>query len=135
MSVSANKLHMMVDDLFEGLLKKVFRGPYPLQPIFVERAVEKAIVENTKVFKSGVLPPNRIEILMSREDYADFKKIEGVYRRQIEESAQSFIENEFREQTLGKTKPVITIKSDPDVPQGAVRVKADHHEESYGGLK
>ena len=135
MSVTSNKLNIMVDGLFEQMMRKLLPGRYPLQPIFVERAIEKAVVENSKVFKGGVLPPNRIEVLMSNEDYADYRKIEGLYKRQIEETAQSFIENEFKEQAMGSAKPAISVKADPEISKGTVTVRADHFEESYEGLK
>ena len=135
MSVTSNKLNIMVDGLFEQMMRKLLPGRYPLQPIFVERAIEKAVVENSKVFKGGVLPPNRIEVLMSNEDYVEFRKIEELYKRQLEETAQSFIENEFKEQAMGKAKPVILVKADPEVSKGTVLVRADHFEESYEGLK
>lgn len=133
MSVTSNKLNIMVDGLFEGMLRKILPCHYPLQPIFVERAIERAITDNTKVFKGGVLPPNRLEVLMSQEDYADFRKIEGLYKRQLEETAQSFIENEFKEHAMGKAKPVITVAADHKVSKGTVIVNADHSEEAYRG--
>lgn len=135
MSVTSNKLNIMVDGLFERMLKKLLPGWHPLQPIFVERAIEKAITDNTKVFKGGVLPPSRLEVLMNEEDYADFRKIEGIYKKQLEETAQSFIENEFKEHAMGTAKPAISVKADPEVSKGAVTVKADHFEESYEGLR
>lgn len=135
MSVSANKINLIVDGLFERILKRVLPGRYPLQPIFVEKAVEKAITENTKVFKNGVLPPNRITVLMNREDYEEFKKIEGIYTRQLEQTAKNFIENEFKEHAMAISKPVITIAASPDVTKGDVKVDAEHYEGSYEGLK
>ena len=68
---------------------------------------------------------------MSNEDYVEFRKIEELYKRQLEETAQSFIENEFKEQAMGKAKPVILVKADPEVSKGTVLVRADHFEESY----
>jgi len=135
MSVTSNKLNIMVDGLFERMLKRLLPGRHPLQPIFVERAIEKAIAENTKVFKSGVLPPSRLEVMMNEEDYADYRKIEGLYKRQLEETAQSFIENEFKEQGMGSAKPAISVKADPEISKGTVLVRADHFEEAYEGLK
>jgi hypothetical protein len=135
MSVTANKMFIFVDSAFERILKRVLPGRYPLQPIFVEKAVEKAITENTKVFKNGVLPPNRITVLMNREDYEEFKKIEGIYTRQLEQTAKNFIENEFREHAMGISRPVITIAANPDVTKGDVEVEAEHYEGSYEGLK
>lgn len=135
MSVTSNKLNIMVDGLFERMLRKLLPGRHPLQPIFVERAIEKAITDNTKVFKGGVLPPNRITVLMNREDYEEFKKIEGIYTRQLEQTAKTFIENEFKEHAMGTAKPAISVNADPEVSKGAVTVKADHFEESYEGLR
>lgn len=135
MSMASNKLFNFVDGFFEKILKNIFPNRYPLQPIFVEKAVEKAITENTKVFKNGVLPPNRITVLMNREDYEEFKKIEGIYTRQLEQTAKNFIENEFKEHDMGISKPVITIAANPDVTKGDVEVEAEHYEGSYEGLK
>jgi hypothetical protein len=125
----------MVDGLFERLLNKILPGRHPLQPIFVERAIEKAIAENTKVFKGGVLPPSRLEVIMNEEDYADYRKIEGLYKRQLEATAQSFIENEFKELAMGMAKPSLSVKADHEISKGTVTVRADHFEESYEGLK
>ncbi len=66
MSVTSSKLFCFVDGSLERILKKVLPCRYPLQPIFVEKAIEKAITENTKVFKNGVLPPNRIIVFMNK---------------------------------------------------------------------
>src|SRR5208282_2391330 len=131
MSVTSSKLNVMVDGLFERVLRRIFPRRYPLQPIFVERAIEKAITDSTKVFKGGVLPPSRLEVLMNEEDYADFRKIEGLYKRQLEETAQSFIENEFKEHAMGTAKPAISVNYAPEISKGTVTVKADHFEESY----
>jgi hypothetical protein len=131
----SSKLNIMVDGLFERMMKKLFPGHYPLQPILVERAIEKAIVENTKVFQSGLFPPNRLEIVMNEEDYADYKKIEGLYKKQLEETAQNFIENEFQEHSLGKAKPAISVKADSKISKGTITVRADHFEETFEGLK
>jgi len=135
MSVTSNKLNNAVDGLFERMLRKFFPGRYPLQPIFVERAIEKAIIDNTRVFKSGVLPPSRLEVLMNEEDYADFRKIEGFYKRQLEDTAQSFIENEFKEHAMGTAKPLISVKPDSDISKGTVEVRGEHDEASYEGIK
>ena len=132
MSVTANKLFNFVDGAFERMLKLVFSRTYPLQPIFVERAIEKAIAANTKVFRDGVLPPNRIKVLLNSDDYADFKKIEGIYRSKLENTASEFIENEFKEQAIGTAKPVIFVEAAPDVVRGEVRVNVEYHEASYG---
>jgi len=96
----------------------------------VEKAIEKAIIDNTKVFKRGVLPPSRLEVLMNEDDYADFRKIEGLYKRQLEETAQSFIENEFKSQVIGTVKPTISVKAATEVLKGTVVVRAEHLEES-----
>lgn len=127
-AVAINKLSALVDGAFEGLLKIAFRRRYPLQPIFVEKAMERAILENTKVFKNGVLPPNKIKVLLSQEDYADFKKIEGIFLRQIETTALNFIENGLKEQSLEISRPVISVVSDPDLARGEVKVLAEHQE-------
>ncbi len=128
---ASNKLFAWVDGSVERLFKKIFPIRYPLQPIFVEKAIEKAITENTKVFKNGVLPPNRITVYMNSEDYAEFKKIEGIYSRQLEQTAKNFIENGFQEQAMGVSKFIVSIGANPDVLKGEVRVVAEHHEESY----
>ncbi len=125
----------MVDGLFERTLKRLLPGRYPLQPIFVEKAIEKAIIDNTKVFKGGVLPPSGLEVAMSEEDYAEFRKIEGLYKRQLEKTAQDFVDNEFREQAMSAPKIAITVKADPELLKGFVLVRADHYESSYEGLK
>lgn len=135
MSVTLNKLNGAVDGLFERLLRRIYRGRYPLQPIYVERAVETAITNNTKVFKNGVLPPSNIEIMMNTEDYEDFKKIRDIYKKHVEETAMSFIESEFKGQTMGSTNLTIIFKEDPAIAKGSVTIRADHFEASYEGLK
>ncbi len=135
MSVALNKINIAVDGLFERWLSRVFRGQYPLQPIYVERAVEKAITHNTKVFKSGVLPPSHLEINLNPDDYQDFIKIMNLFKKQIENSANNFIANEFTGQTIGSAKLAIIFKEDPDISKGCVAVRADHCESAYEEMK
>lgn len=131
MSVTANKLFNYVDGTVERLLKRVFTGQYPLQPIFVEKAIEKAIAENTKVFKNGVLPPNRINVLMNSDDYANFQKIERIYTEQLERSTTDFMDNHFKEQSMGVAKPVLTFGALPALAIGEVKIMAEHDEAAY----
>lgn len=131
MSVSANKINLIVDGLFERILKRVLPGRYPLQPIFVEKAIEKALTDNTKVFKGGVLPPNRIEVIMSQDDYDDFRQIEALYTRQLEETARNHIENECGKHAISMANPVISIMASPEVSKGMVKIRAEHHAADY----
>jgi len=131
MSVTANKLFNFVDCTMERLLKRVFTGQYPLQPIFVEKAIEKAITENTKVFKNGVLPPNRINIFMNKEDYESFRKIEVIYTKQLERSAIDFMENQFKEQTMGVSNLVLSFGTQHDLAKGDVEIRVEHDEAAY----
>lgn len=133
MSVAINKLSAFLDGAFERLMNLASHR-YPLQPISVEKSIERAILENTKVFKSGVLPPNRITVLMSPEDFEDFKKIERIFQREIETTANSFIQTSFKEQSLEITEPVISVMSDSNRAKGEVKVLAEH-EERNGGVE
>ena len=135
MSVASTKINIAIDGFCEGILRKVFHGRYPLQPIYVERAVETAISSNTKVFKNGVLPPSNIEILMNNEDYQDFRKIENIYKKQVEDTARNFIKSEFKGQAIGEVQLTVIFSSDADISKGDVIVRATHHEASYGELK
>lgn len=132
MYVTSNKMFNFIDGACEGILRKLFRGNYPLQPIFVQKAIDRAITENTKVFKDGVLPPNRVRVLLNRDDYEDFKKIEGIYTGKLEQSATTFIENEFKGQAMGVARPVIVVEAAPDVVKGDVKIMVEHYEASYG---
>jgi hypothetical protein len=135
MSVASNKLNNAIDGFLERMLRKLIPGRYPLQPIFVQRAIEKAITNNTKVFKNCVLPPNMLEIVMNVEDYMDSMKIEVLYKRELEEAARSFIRDEFEENAMGTAILIIKLKADPVIAKGTVTVRADHYETSYEGLK
>jgi len=137
MSVALNKLNIAIDGLFEGLLRKVFRGKSPLQPIYVQNAVEKAITESTKVFKGGILPPSNIEILMHTEDYHDFLTIQTIYKKHVDETAKNFIESEFSGQTINPAAVTIIFKEDEEqsVKKGCVEVRAYHCETAYEELK
>lgn len=131
MSVASGKVLNLVDGYFEWVLRLVFRGRYPLQPVFVEKTLERAITENTKVFKGGILPPNRLTVFMNDEDYGEFKKIEGIYMKQLTETAERFIENGLQEHSMVVCKPAIFVTVDPDVPKGTVMITAEHDEEGY----
>lgn len=135
MSVASSKVFNLVDGFFESVLRLVFRGCYPLQPVFVEKALERAIAENTKVFRKGILPPNRLTVLMNDEDYGEFRKIEGIYMKQITENAERFIENVFKEHSMAVCKPTIFVTMDPDVPRGTVTIIAEHDETGYSERK
>lgn len=135
MSVASSKVLNLVDGCFESVLRLVFRSRYPLQPVFVEKALERVIAENTKVFKNGILPPNRITVVMNDEDYREFKKIEGIYMKQLTETAERFIENGLQEHSMVVCKPAIVVTMDPDVPRGTVTITAEHDETGYGERK
>lgn len=135
MSMASNKLHIAFDGFVEGMLKKIFRGQSPLHPIYVERAVENAIIANTLVFKKGLLPPSNVEILMNEEDYQDFMKIKFIYKNHIEETAKSFIESEFKGKTIGTANLFIVFKEDQSISKGYVEVRAYHCEEAYEEVK
>ena len=135
MSVASSKVLNLLDGYFESVLRLLFRGRYPLHPVFVEREIERAIAENTKVFKNGILPPNRLNVVMNDEDYAEFKKIEGIYMEQLEETAERFVENSLQEHSMVMCKPVISVTMDPDVRRGTVGITAEHDETGYSGRK
>jgi hemin uptake protein HemP len=131
MHVTANKLFNFVDGAVERLLQRLFPCGYPLQPIFVEKAIEKAIAENTKVFKNGVLPPNKIHVLMNSEDYEGLRKIEAIFTAQLERTASEFIENEFSAQAMATSKPALTIRSSAEQTKGEVEITVEHDETAY----
>jgi hypothetical protein len=131
MSVTSNRLFNFIDGAFVLVLKIVFRRPCPLQPIFVERAIEKAIAENTMVFKDGVLPPNTIKVLMNDEDYGEYRNIEEIYTSRLLTTAHTFIENEFKGQAIRTSKLVITVEATNDLTRSNVKVVVEHHEAAY----
>ena len=111
----------------DGVLRRLFPESYPLQPIFVEKAIEKAIAENTKVFKKGVLPPNKITVFMNDEDYLHFRKFEKLYTEQLTETANHFVKSEFAEHSLRQIKMLIGIEIDSqNLVKGQIRVVAEH---------
>ena len=128
MSISVNKINIFIDGLFERLLRILLPKCYPLQPIFVEKAVENAITENTKVFKNGILPPNKITVFLNREDHVDLKKMDKIFRSQLEKTAASFMQKELNGHAIGITYPVISITVSPDMIKGDFRVEAEYYE-------
>ncbi|MDO8721487.1 MAG: DUF3662 domain-containing protein [Syntrophales bacterium] len=127
MSTTSSKFLNFVDGAMEGILRRLFPESYPLQPIFVEKAIEKAIAENTKVFKNGVLPPNKITVFMNDEDYLHFRKFEKIYTEQLTETANHFVKSEFAEHSLRQIKMLIGIEIDSqNLAKGQIRVVAEH---------
>lgn len=138
MSAALNKMAYLIDVFLETMLSLVIPPGRNrlLQPITVEKEIEKAIESNAKVFRAGLLIPSEVEIWMNDEDFACFRKIEKIYKAELEKTANSYIKSEFKNQVMGNVRIRLKFKTDPSLEKGMVRVTADFFEDAYeDGLK
>ena len=72
---------------------------------------------------------------MHDEDYLYFRKFEEIYIRQLSQTANDFVKDEFQEHSLCREEVIIAVEVDSqNLAKGEIRISAEHYL-SFGEVK
>jgi hypothetical protein len=115
----ASRFEDLLQGIFEGIFGRVFRSR--LQPVELQRKIERAMDENLVVTAGRRLAPNAYRVLVSENDFTVFQN----YLRSLIMQLQDRVVLVARQRNYAlTTRPVVRLEADSRLVTGEVRVDA-----------
>jgi hypothetical protein len=121
----------------EAFLERLFEAPAGrlgarLQPVTIEKRLERAMDTNKSFRDDGVVVPNRYDVHLNPADFASFAS----YRTSLEDDlGHELLARARRERYSLVARPRVTITSDPSTRRGDVRIAANVADEEGERLR